>query len=76
MGLYVGRETEYIVKYTGEALQLLPDVMRELVRCKDCYWRSDVTGECTNIESICWRNGCTRDDFYCADGERKKGATE
>ena len=48
----------------------------EVVRCKDCYWRSDVTGECTNIESICWRNGCTRDDFYCADGERKKGAAE
>jgi hypothetical protein len=32
-------ERDYIVHYTGDDLQLLPDVMQELVRCKDCKHR-------------------------------------
>lgn len=31
--------TEYIVRYENEYLQLLPDKMQELVRCKDCKHR-------------------------------------
>ena len=70
MGLSIGRETEYIVKYTNEALQLLPDVMLELVRCKDCkHFQPDRFGErgfCNFLDIVCTTT------WYCADGEKKE----
>lgn len=74
MGLSVGRETEYIVKYTGEALKLLPDMMQELVRCKDCkhgqYEEWD-NGECVDKTVYCDGYGIHKPDWFCADGERR-----
>ena len=65
-------EHEYLVKYTGDALQLLPDVMQEIVRCKDCKFKQDssVAGRtwwCNRLEKFC------DNDWFCADGERKVG---
>ena len=56
---------EYIVRYENEYLQLLPDKMQELVRCKDCKYNDD--GEC--IIKAGWFP--TKPDWFCADGERK-----
>ena len=44
----------------------------ELVRCKDCYWRSEIDEECANSDSVCYRNGRVADDWFCADGERRE----
>lgn len=55
---------EYIVRYENEYLQLLPDKMQELVRCKDCEYNDD--GEC--IIKAGWFP--VKPDWFCADGER------
>lgn len=58
-------EHEYITRYTGDALQLMPDVMQELVRCKDCKKRYTV--HCIQEEA---GNINNQDDWFCADGEK------
>jgi hypothetical protein len=57
---------EYIVRYENEYLQLLPDKMQELVRCKDCK-------HSTVSENGLIKCGHTfrTEDFFCADGERR-----
>ena len=52
----------------NDALSLLKE-QEAVVRCKDCYWRSEVDEECANSDSVCYRNGRVQDDFFCADGE-------
>jgi len=43
-----------------------------VVRCKDCvHWDEGHTEECTNSDSVCFRNGWCKPDWFCADGERK-----
>jgi hypothetical protein len=44
--------------------------MDELVMCKDCIHWDDHIEECSNSDSVCFRNGWTKPDWYCADGER------
>lgn len=66
--------TEYIMRYENEYLQLLPDKMQPLVRCKDCkYWYfADNRIPCEQ-ENVCGRNGiAVTPDWYCADGERRE----
>ena len=65
-------EREYIVRFTGDALQLMPDVMQELVRCKDCkHWHKDTT------DHTCIRTGdLRRGYFFCLDGERRRVMTD
>ena len=64
---------EYIIKISDEIMEEeIADRPQELVRCKDCYWRSEVDEECANSDSVCYRNGRVQDDFFCADGERKE----
>ena len=59
---------EYVVRYENEVLQLLPDKMQELVRCKDCkYWDSE-EHDC-NIKIGWFACGA---DWFCADGKRKE----
>lgn len=62
-------EREYIVKYSGDALQLLPDVMKELVRCKDCkHKEKDGISEGFHYCNV---NGLqVTDDWFCADGAK------
>lgn len=63
---------EYVMRYENEVLQLLPDKMQELVRCKDCiHWDKGHTEECGNSDSVCFHNGWCKPDWFCADGERK-----
>lgn len=54
------------------AIKELPAVDAALVvRCKDCiYWDKGHTEECDNSDSICFRNGWCKPDWFCADGER------
>ena len=42
----------------------------EIVRCKDCKYRSSYVGALGNYCTYVLH--CTKDDFYCADGERKE----
>lgn len=65
----VGEEAEYIVKYTGDSLQLLPDVMQKLVRCKNCRYglrqKADYdlgTVRCRLLHKF------KREDYFCGDG--------
>ena len=66
---------EYIVRYENEYLQLLPDKMQELVRCKDCkecYFASNrIQSEQT---FACGKYGIdVTPDWFCADGGRQEG---
>lgn len=62
---------EYIVRYENEYLQLLPDKMQELVRCKDCD-NKECCGRAGDV--VCGIDGTPhRPDWFCADGERKEG---
>lgn len=47
--------------------------MVEVVRCKYCSEWDETTEECSNIDSVCFRNGRCRPDWFCADGKRKQG---
>ena len=61
---------EYIVRYENEYLQLLPNKMQELVRCKDCKRRE--TYDCP-VHIGCSVDGYDEpDDWFCAEGERKE----
>ena len=67
---------EYIMRYENDVLQLLPDKIQPLVRCKDCKFRDETTEDCANVDSVCYRNGFTDGNWYCADGKRKDGGKE
>lgn len=59
--------SEYIMRYENGVLQLLPDKIQPLVRCKDCkHWDAD-EHDC-NIKTGWFACGA---DWFCADGERK-----
>lgn len=68
-------EREYITKYSGDALQLLPDVMKELVRCKDCkHKEKDGISEGFHYCNV---NGLqVTDEWFCADGVPEDGDGE
>ena len=53
-----------------DALALLKE-QPEIVRCKDCEYHDDVTDECADIGSPCYRNGWCEPDWFCADGKRR-----
>ena len=42
-----------------------------IVRCKYCVHWDDHTEECSNPDSVCFRNGWTKPDWFCADGEMR-----
>ena len=66
--------TEIIFRRSSEGT-FVP--ITELVRCKNCrHWDKGHTEECTNLDSVCFRNGLCKPDWYCADGERKEGEQE
>ena len=53
------------VAYPRGKIELVPDIEREVVRCKDCVFRDDRDGMCEHVQQA-------RDpDWYCADGERR-----
>jgi len=54
-----------------DAIALLKD-QQDVVRCKDCLHWDDHMEECSNSDSICFRNGWTKPEWFCADGERKE----
>lgn len=57
--------TEYIMRYENEVLQLLPDKIQQLIRCKDCKKRGTI--------NCCVSMATEREiyaDWFCADGER------
>ena len=75
--------TEYIVQYENDYLQLLPDKMQELIRCKECKHRPmqpepGKTGFALEFpDSKCpcqcddgWYSWYPPDDWFCPRGER------
>jgi len=68
---------EYIMRYEDEYLQLLPDKMQELVRCRDCKYLIDHygfmnDGYCANMRDKYGVKFKPDKDFFCADGEVKE----
>lgn len=51
-----------------DGLQLLPDVMQELVRCKDCKYLDSDWDYCPMLDK-----DDVEPEWFCADGERKEG---
>ena len=45
---------------------------QELIRCKDCFHWDDHLEECGNSDSVCFHNGWCKQDWFCADGERRE----
>ena len=63
---------EYIVRYEDEVMQLLPDRMQEIVRCKDCEFYIKCEENDFNIPGFCMKiNQPTDNEHYCADGVKK-----
>ena len=62
---------EYIMRYENEVLQLLPDKIQPLIRCKDCKYRF-VDGDNVRF-NMCLlnHNKVQPDDWFCADGVKK-----
>ena len=54
-----------------EAIKHLKEYQK-IVCCKDCLHWDDHVEECSNPDSICFRNGWTKPEWFCADGERKE----
>lgn len=54
--------------YTDDIIDEQPTVDAvQVVRCKDCIWHGNYISK-----SYCRHTNCqTKDDFYCADGERR-----
>ena len=79
--------TEYIMRYEDEVLQLLPDKIQPLIRCKDCKhrpkkpdWETYEDGgdiEFPDEKCPCqcssdrYYSWYPDDDWFCAEGERK-----
>lgn len=57
---------EYIV-----SMPAVGQVVRELIRCKDCKHRDPEDHKCDSGHGIRW-NLPRPDDWFCADGERKE----
>lgn len=66
---------EYIMRYEDEILQMIPDKIQPLVRCKDCehiYFASNRVPD--ERSYVCEKHGIDIvPDWFCADGERKEG---
>ena len=59
-----------------EALNAIPAAdVRPVVRCKDCRYAYDSVGGWCCSHGICV-DCVAREDFFCADGERKDGDGE
>ena len=63
---------EYIIKISDEVMEdEFADRPQEIIRCRDCKNYDDVTTECADIGSPCYRNGWCGPDWFCADGQRR-----
>ena len=66
---YIETETELAIK----EFEQLPSAQPEIIRCKDCEhwdtsWQNDYA---PNYHYCPLVDGTRRDDFYCADAERR-----
>lgn len=72
----MGMKKDFIVRRSITMVDGKPHVEtyseQELVRCKDCIHWDDHLEECSNSDSVCFRNGMTGADWFCADAERKE----
>ena len=69
---------EYIMRYENEVLQLLPDKIQPLVRCKDCKHRFDGEHMANCCEELMIMTGWLTEipddpNGFCSKGERKDG---
>ena len=63
----------FIVKVSDEGLlKAYAECTEDLIRCKDCIHWDDHLEECSNSDSVCFRNGMTGADWFCADGEKRE----
>ena len=47
------------------------DAMNDLVRCKDCKNRDEITKECKHPKAVGWDVIIPEDNDFCSYGERK-----
>lgn len=67
---------EYIMRYENDVLQLLPDKIQPLVRCKDCEYWQDNNGGYPNPDCPWGKDETPDPDDFCSFGERKDGEGE
>lgn len=80
MDEYINREKAkrlLHIEYAYAAEQLLDEIpaadVAPVVRCKDCIYTRKLYGRLVCKYGTC--SGCIlREDFFCANGERKEGA--
>lgn len=66
---------EYIMRYEDDVLQLLPDKIQPLIRCKDC--KHIVTPIVAHGSWMCAITATlVQEDHYCSYGVRKEGDGE
>lgn len=63
----------YILEVAASCIYYLPSARQEIIRCKDCKhwdtsWQNDYA---PNYHYCPLVDGTRRDDFYCADAERR-----
>lgn len=71
--------SEWIVEITEITDEIIhAKRMTELVRCKECrYWNERERigntryGSCSDDDGLLWHNCFLREDFFCADGDRR-----
>ena len=68
---FIEKANEFGTEILADAIALLKG-QPQIVRCKDCIHWDDHTEECSNSDSVCFRNGWCKPDWFCADGEKSK----
>ena len=58
------------MRYEDENLQLLPDKIQPLIRCKDCKYYTEPDSHGDRCDKIHWSRGT---DWFCADGKKQDG---
>ena len=62
---------EYIMRYENEVLQLLPNKIQPLVRCKDCKHGVPSSDGLMLCNKGVYFDRYKKTDWFCADGERR-----
>ena len=70
----IGKSIIEILDEVGEDVGKLPSAQPQIIRCKDCkYWDTTWQNDYAPNYHYCpMIDGTRRNDFYCADAERRE----
>ena len=67
----VNNDLQRQIEEMEERLAIVLEGQPEIVLCNDCIHWDRHTEECGNPDSVCFRNGLCKPDWYCAGGKCK-----